>query len=304
MNPTLPSTPITRIAPRLADLGDNVLVRRTLPSRQQRMVGAWCFLDHAGPVQFAPGKGMHVGAHPHIGLQTFTWMLEGEVLHRDSLGNEQIIRPGQVNLMTAGRGIVHTEDSLIDGAPLHAAQLWIALPPEAEDTPPEFAHYAELPQWQEAGATFTLIAGNYGDRQSPARLYSPLIGLDMASGGEASTVRLMLNPDFEYAVLPLIGDMQIDGESFAVDELAYLGQGRDVLTINLAAGGKALLLGGKPFVQPVLMWWNFIGFSKGRIAEAQHHWESGDVRFPQVTNGLGHGPAPRLAAPSLPWTGV
>lgn len=129
-------TSLVRIAARNADLGDGMTVRRVLPSRQQRMVGAWCFLDHAGPVDFPAGRGMHVGAHPHIGLQTFTWLIEGEVLHRDSLGNEQIIRPGQVNLMTAGRGVVHTEDSLRDGSRLHAAQLWIALPAAAQDCPP------------------------------------------------------------------------------------------------------------------------------------------------------------------------
>ena len=144
--------PIVRIQPRNADLGDGLLVRRTLPNRQQRMVGAWCFLDHAGPVQFEPGKGLHVGAHPHIGLQTFTWLIEGEVLHRDSLGNEQLIRPGQVNLMTAGHGIAHTEDSLHDGGRLHAAQLWIALPPAHKDCAPAFDHYPKLPQWREGGA--------------------------------------------------------------------------------------------------------------------------------------------------------
>lgn len=133
-------SPIVRIEARSADLGNDMLVRRALPNRQQRMVGAWCFLDHAGPVAFAPDHGMHVGAHPHIGLQTFTWVIEGEVLHRDSLGNEQVIHPGQVNLMTAGRGIVHTEGSLVDGQRLHAAQLWIALPPEAQDCAPDFAH--------------------------------------------------------------------------------------------------------------------------------------------------------------------
>jgi redox-sensitive bicupin YhaK (pirin superfamily) len=120
--------PIEHIAARPADLGDGLTVHRALPNRQRRMVGAWCFLDHAGPVDFPAGRGLHVGAHPHIGLQTFTWLIEGEVMHRDSLGNEQIIRPGQVNLMTSGRGIVHTEDSLTAGRRLHAAQLWIALP--------------------------------------------------------------------------------------------------------------------------------------------------------------------------------
>ena len=172
---------ITRIEARSADLGEGMLVRRFLPSRQQRMVGAWCFLDHAGPVDFARGKGMHVGAHPHIGLQTFTWLIAGEVLHRDSLGNAQVIRPGQVNLMTAGRGIVHTEDSVRDGEHLHAAQLWIALPPEAETCAPDFAHHPDLPCWQDNGARLTLLAGTHDGRTAPTRLYSPLLGLDIAS---------------------------------------------------------------------------------------------------------------------------
>ena len=158
--------PLERIAPRAADLGDGLVVRRVLPTRQRRMVGAWCFLDHAGPIDFAPGGGMHVAAHPHTCLQTFTWLIEGEVLHRDSLGNEQVIRPGQVNLMTAGHGIVHTEDSAPGARRLHAAQLWIALPPELADCPPAFEHYPDLPRWQDAGCTLTLLAGRAGLRLS------------------------------------------------------------------------------------------------------------------------------------------
>ena len=127
-----------RYSSRLSVIGEDTRVARALPHRARRTVGAWCFLDHAGPVQFAPGKGMHVGAHPHIGLQTFTWMIEGEVMHRDSLGHEQVVRPGQVNLMTAGRGIAHTEESLTDETRLHAAQLWIALPAHAADIAPRF----------------------------------------------------------------------------------------------------------------------------------------------------------------------
>ncbi len=290
MHPTL------RIATRSADLGDGMLVRRALPSRQQRMVGAWCFLDHAGPVDFPPGRGMHVGAHPHIGLQTFTWLLEGEVLHRDSLGNEQIIRPGQVNLMTAGRGVVHTEDSLTDGSRLHAAQLWIALPPEAEDCPPDFAHHPQLPQWQTQGAKLTLLAGDYGGHRAPSRLHSPLLGLDIASAA-ASTIDLDLRPDFEYALLPLTDSVRVDDEIFLADELAYLGRGRDKLRLDLAADSKILLLGGQPFAEPVLMWWNFVASDKAAIATAQRQWESGDARFGPV----GDGRAPRLTAPPLPW---
>ena len=289
---------ITRIAARNADLGDGMMVRRVLPSRQQRMVGGWCFLDHAGPVDFAAGRGMHVGAHPHIGLQTFTWLIEGEVMHRDSLGNEQIIRPGQVNLMTAGRGIVHTEDSLHDGSRLHAAQLWIALPPEMQDCPPDFAHHPELPQWQADGATLTLLAGEYAGRSAPTRIHSPLLGLDVASRA-AATVDLDLRPDFEYALLPLTGSVSLGKECFPADEFAYLGRGLETLHLDLAPGSKVLLLGGEPFAQPVLMWWNFVGFDRATIAAAQRQWEGCDSRFGPV----GDGRAPRLQAPPLPWTG-
>lgn len=289
-------SPIMRIEPRVADLGDGMFVRRSLPSRQQRMVGAWCFLDHAGPVQFDAGKGMHVGAHPHIGLQTFTWLIEGEVMHRDSLGYEQIIRPGQVNLMTAGRGVVHTEDSLHDGQRLHAAQLWIALPPEAQDCPPDFANYPDLPQWHDGVARLTLLAGSYGRETAPTRLHSPLLGLDIASD-EATELKLALDPTFEYGLLPLLGDATVEREIFQSDEFAYLGQGRSELNIALGAGSRLLLLGGQPFEQPVLMWWNFVGFTKAAIAEAQRQWERGDPRF----GSIGDGRAPRLMPPPLPW---
>jgi redox-sensitive bicupin YhaK (pirin superfamily) len=288
--------PIVRIQPRSADLGDGMLVRRTLPNRQQRMIGAWCFLDHAGPVDFEPGKGMHVGAHPHIGLQTFTWLIEGEVLHRDSLGNEQIIRPGQVNLMTAGHGIAHTEDSLRDGDRLHAAQLWIALPPEHKDCPPAFDHYAELPRWREGSAELTLLAGRYGERTAAARIHSPLVGIDIACDSP-SELTLQLDPGFEYGLMPLVGDATIDGETIRADELAYLGKGRSDLQLALSAGARVLFLGGEPFEAPVLMWWNFVGFSKADIALAQTEWEQGAARF----GTIGDGQAPRLVAPPLPW---
>ena len=288
-------TTIVRIPSRDADLGDGMIVRRALPSRQQRMVGAWCFLDHAGPIDFVPGRGMHVGAHPHIGLQTFTWLIEGEVLHRDSLGNEQIIRPGQVNLMTAGRGVVHTEDSLHGGRRLHAAQLWIALPPDFEGCAPDFAHYPVLPQWLENGARLTLLAGAYGERTAPTRLYSPLLGLDIASDA-AGAVDLRLDPDFEYGLLPLAGEVAIGDEIFRTDEFAFIGRGRDRLGVKLAAESRVLLLGGQPFAEPVLIWWNFVGFSKAAIAQAQRQWEAGDPRFGEV--GVA---ARRLMPPPLPW---
>ncbi|MFT3849886.1 MAG: pirin family protein [Propionivibrio sp.] len=292
---------ITRIEPRNADLGDGMVVRRTLPSREQRMIGAWCFLDHAGPVNFAVGKGMHVGAHPHIGLQTFTWLIEGEVLHRDSLGNEQIIRPGQVNLMTAGHGIVHTEDSLHDGQRLHAAQLWIALPPEQEECAPDFAHYPDLPQWREGAATLTLLAGRYGRESAPTRLHSPLLGLDIAcdTNDTATALSLDLDPTFEYGLLPLVGDIAVNGEHFATDDLAYLEPGRCNLQLSLSPGARVLVLGGEPFAQPVLIWWNLVGSSQARIAAALREWESRGSRFGRVKSDDER----RLVAPPLPWSG-
>src|SRR3546814_8216060 len=152
-------TGMVRIAARHAEIGGGITVDRVLPSRQKRTIGAWCFLDHAGPAVFKPGAGMRVGPHPHIGLQTFTWMIEGEVLHRDSLGNVQMIRPGQVNLMTAGRGIAHTEESADGETALQAVQLWIALPGDANDCDPAFAHSATLPVWENIGRGSRRVQG-------------------------------------------------------------------------------------------------------------------------------------------------
>ncbi len=290
---------IEKIAARVADLGNGMVIRRALPSRQRRMVGAWCFLDHAGPVEFAPGHGMNVGAHPHTALQTFTWLIDGEVLHRDSLGNVQVIRPGQVNLMTAGRGIVHTEESLPDERRLHAAQLWIALPSRMADCAPAFDHYPELPRWLAGGCAFTLLAGTFDGKTAPARLYSPLVGVDVCSA-QGGAVALALDPRFEYGILPLEGRVTLAGEDFATDEFAYLGAGAAKLDLALAADSRILLLGGEPFGEQIVMWWNFVGYSKAEIARAQRDWESGDPRFGEVVGHQGQ----RLAAPPLPWAGL
>ena len=291
-------TPIQRIESRLTDLGDGMIVRRALPTRARRMVGAWCFLDHLGPVDFGAGHGMHVGAHPHIGLQTFTWLIEGEVRHRDSLGSDQVIRPGQVNLMTAGHGIVHTEDSVRDGGRLHAAQLWIALPPGATDCEPAFEHFPDLPRWDADGCTFTLIAGSFAGRTMPARFHSPLLGLDARSEAGAR-IELPLDPAFEYGILLLEGEIRVGDERFASDELAYLAPGAAGITLELAPGTRILVLGGEPFAEPVLMWWNFVGWSKEQIAAAQRVWESGGPRFGRVEGDTDR----RLVAPALPWAG-
>lgn len=292
---------IKRIELRSADLGEGMLVKRALPSRHQRMVGAWCFLDHAGPVNFAPGKGMHVGAHPHTALQTFTWLIDGEVLHKDSLGNELIIRPGQVNLMTAGRGIVHTEDSVVNGGRLHAAQLWIALPPELADCEPDFAHYPELPIWHVEDVQCTLLAGTFNAFTAPTAVCSPMLGMDLFSK-QGGTVNLSLNRDFEYGFLTLTGQVNVQGETYTPDEFAYLEPGSENLEMTLSTDARVLLLGGVPFETPVQMWWNFVGHSKEAIAQAQKDWEQGDPRFGDVLDESANtGVAARLAAPALPW---
>ena len=289
---------IEKIKARVADLGNGMVIRRALPSRQRRMVGAWCFLDHAGPIDFAPGHGMNVGAHPHTALQTFTWLIEGEVLHRDSLGNVQVIRPGQVNLMTAGRGVVHTEESPAGERRLHAAQLWIALPPALGDCEPAFEHYPDLPRWTQDGCTLTLLAGAHGGQRSPVRLHSPLLGLELHASASSRLV-VPLQPGFEHGILVLDGEARIGGERFVREELADLGRGRDVVELELAPGSRLLLLGGEPFAAEILMWWNFVGFSKDGIARAQRDWESGSPRFGAVAGHDG----PRLVAPPLPWPG-
>lgn len=298
----LPATPsplppgLERIAPRATELGEGLVIRRALPTRQRRMVGAWCFLDHIGPVDFGPGEALHVGAHPHIGLQTFTWMIEGQLMHRDSLGSAQLIRPGQVNLMTAGRGIVHTEDSEPEGQRLHAAQLWIALPEAQRERAPAFAHHPELPRWQEAGCAFTLLAGHWQGRQAPPQVYTPLVGLELLSTA-GSALDLALAPDFEHGLLVLEGHARLAGEDFAQDEFAYLAPGASALALELAPGSRLLLLGGVPFEPVIQMWWNFVAPDRETLIRAQDDWEAGHPRFGRVVGDEGR----RLAAPPLPW---
>nr|WP_222843043.1 pirin family protein [Salinisphaera sp. LB1] len=287
---------IQHLAARTADVG-SIPVNRVMPQRGRRMIGAWCFLDHAGPAVFsADSTGLRVGPHPHTGLQTFTWMLSGEVLHRDSLGSEQVIRPGELNLMTAGHGIAHTEESTANASTLHAAQLWIALPYADRDTQPRFDHYPGLPRWQEQGADITLLSGCLNGREAPTLAFSPLVGADMVSP-DASTFKLAVRNDFEYGVLVLEGALRIDQDTFAPNELAYLGCGLDDITLELEANTRVLLLGGEPLDEDIFIWWNFVGHSKAEISEAQHQWENGSDRFGSVTGFDGE----RLMPPRIPW---
>ncbi|WP_080406378.1 pirin family protein [Burkholderia ubonensis] len=272
-------------------------IHRVLPNRQRKTVGAWCFLDHAGPVALSGDTGMHVGPHPHIGLQTFTWMIEGSVLHRDSLGYEQVIRPGEVNLMTAGRGIAHTEDTedaLLPGGRFHAVQLWIALPDAHRDRAPAFENYRNLPVHRDGGFTITVLAGAAFDRVSPAQVYSPLVGLDFASDG-AARLAMPLDPAFEYAVFALTGDVAVDGAALEPNVLLYLGAGRDRLELTTEAAARFIVLGGAPFEEDLLIWWNFVARSPAEMVAAADAWNAqrgfGDVQGET---------APRMEAPALP----
>jgi len=276
---------------RIADVG-GIPVLRALPAKGLRMVGAWCFLDHAGPAHFESGPGMQVGPHPHTCLQTFTWMIRGEVLHRDSLGSEQVIRPGQVNLMTAGRGIAHSEESL--GHPdFHAVQLWIALPREERFMEPRFQHYPVLPQMQEQGLAMTVLAGEWLGQASPAQVHSPLMAVDMRADS-AATATLALRPNFEYAILCLQGQVQAGGQTASPESLLYLAPGRGGVTVQASAGSRFFLLGGTPYDGDIVMWWNFVGQDGGEIREFRDRWERREGYGAPVAS-----PLPSLVAPSM-----
>lgn len=283
---------LERINAHTAQVGKGFIVRRAVPTKARRMVGAWCFLDHVGPADFDAGQGLNVGPHPHIGLQTFTWMIKGEILHRDSLGYEQIIRPGQVNLMTAGSGITHSEESLNDDAGrLHITQLWIALPDAERHCPPDFKHYPDLPIILSDGFKITLLAGTAFNLTAPTKVYTPLVGMDLKTEGAAKT-GIGLNPEFEHAVLCLDGAMQVEGETIEPGALLYLGMGRQTLSVSSHAAAQLLLIGGEPFKENILMWWNFVARHPEEIIQATHDWNN-HQHFVEVKNSL----LQRLIAP-------
>lgn len=283
-----------RLESHRAVVGEGFEIRRALPNRHRRMVGAWCFLDHAGPADYAMGRGLNIGPHPHIGLQTFSWMIEGRILHRDSLGFEQWIHPGQVNLMTAGRGISHAEESPVD-APgrFQLAQLWIALPKHECNREPAFEHYPVLPILDRGGFRITVLAGAFGGERSPARVFTPLVGLDLASTAGART-ELPLDPAFEYAAMTLEGKPVVGGEALTAGTLLYLGPGRAALAVECAAASRLLLIGGVPFGEDLLLWWNFVARTREEMETATRDWNQGR-RFGKVQGAR----AAPLVAPDI-----
>ncbi len=309
------------LAGRQVALGKYTVVDRLLPHKNRRMVGAWCFVDHFGPDAILAGPGMQVPPHPHCGLQTVTWLVDGEVLHRDSLGSLAMIRPGQLNLMTAGEGISHAEVSPDGHGPsLHGLQLWIALPAGEAAGPPRFEHHADLPTIEDGvrpgaapdapGAYYTVVVGEFLGKRSPARVHTPIVGVDIRlalgeTGGMATGVPL--RKDFEYAILALAGAATADDTPVTPGNLVYLGDGRTNLRIEAETGARLFLLGGEPFADELVMWWNFVARSHEEIVAAREAWMTGAAiagtppdgdRFGAV-NGY-EGPA--LPAPEMPTT--
>ncbi|MFO1320547.1 MAG: pirin family protein [Burkholderiales bacterium] len=267
-------------------------IRRALPTRARRMIGAWCFLDHIGPSTLNDGQAMRVAPHPHIGLQTFSWMIEGEVLHRDSLGCVQTIRPGQVNLMTAGRGVAHSEEMQSETRHLHMVQLWIALPEVFRTIAPAFVNYPTLPVVRRDGVEITVLAGTHADASAPTQVYSPLVGLDIVATAPAQTA-LPLEPRYEHGLLVLEGEAEVDGQCAVPGTLLYLGARRDVLPLRMTSAARLLLLGGAPFEEDVLLWWNFVARRPEELRQAAVDWNAGRGPFGRVEGYEGE----PLAAP-------
>ncbi|MFI1784554.1 pirin family protein [Streptomyces rubiginosohelvolus] len=287
------------LAPRRVQLGESTEVRRLLPNLGRRMVGAWAFVDHYGPDDIADEPGMQVPPHPHMGLQTVSWLHDGEVLHRDSLGSLQTVRPRELGLMTSGRAISHSEESPKEHARLlHGAQLWVALPDAHRHVEPHFQHHVDLPVVTAPGLSATVILGELDGAASPGTAYTPIVGADLSltTGAEA---RLPLDPDFEYAVLSMSGEAEVDGVPVLPGSMLYLGCGRTELPLRAVSDAGLMLLGGEPFEEELVMFWNFIGRSHEEIVQARKDWEEGS-RFGEVHGYDGD----RLPAPELPTTAL
>lgn len=264
------------ISPRRRDLG-GFEVSRVLPYAKQRNVGPFVFFDHMGPADFAPGNGIDVRPHPHIGLATVTYLFDGEILHKDSLGSVQYIRPGDVNWMVAGRGIVHSErtgpEARIAGFRLHGIQSWIALPKFAEQTDPDFVHYpgADLPEIELPGARLKVISGTAFGAQSPVKVHcnTLYVHVDLEPGAS-----LTVPADHaERAVYVVSGSINVDGAALEAMQMGVLAEGKDV-TVKCAGGTRLMLLGGEPLDGPRHLWWNFVASDQSLLDEAKSDWSS------------------------------
>ncbi|MFF8972725.1 pirin family protein [Streptomyces sp. NPDC014995] len=275
-------------------------VRRTLPQRTRSLIGAWCFADHYGPDDVAESGGMDVAPHPHTGLQTVSWLFSGEIEHRDSLGSHALVRPGELNLMTGGHGISHSEVSTPDTGVLHGVQLWVALPDEHRATARDFQHHAPRPVRLD-GVGIRVFLGTLAGSTSPVRTFTPLLGAEIVLEPGAGTA-LPVDPAFEHGLLVDTGEIHFAGTSLHPAELGFLPAGAAHLTLanESDAPARAVLLGGTPFEEEIVMWWNFIGRSHEDIVRAREDWMAG-LGGPRFGEVRGYDGAP-LPAPELPST--
>jgi redox-sensitive bicupin YhaK (pirin superfamily) len=273
-------------------------VRRTLPQKKRSLVGAWCFADHYGPDDVASSGGMDVPPHPHTGLQTVSWLFTGEIEHRDSLGSHAIVRPGELNLMTGGRGIAHSEVSLPETTVLHGVQLWVALPEKHRHAPRDFQHYAPEPVDVD-GATLSVFLGRLAGHTSPVVTFTPLLGAELALDPGAR-LELLVDPAFEHGLLADTEGLQLGDAALARADLGYVGPGRSALMVANTSHqpARAILLGGPPFGEEIVMWWNFVGRSHEDIELARSEWQVHSDRFGEVRGYTG--PIQHLPAPELP----
>ncbi|WP_033823746.1 pirin family protein [Kitasatospora sp. MBT63] len=271
-------------------------VRRTLPQRARTLIGAWCFVDHYGPDDVAVSGGMDVAPHPHTGLQTVSWLFSGEIEHRDSLGVHAFVRPGELNLMTGGHGISHSEVSTPGTTVLHGVQLWVALPEQHRHTARDFHHHVPRPVPLDGGEARVFLGSLAGDT-SPVPTFTPLLGAELTLRPHGATT-LAVDPSFEHGLLVDHGDVRIADTPLRPAELGYLAPGSTTLTLTNTGDttARAILIGGPPFEERIVMWWNFIGRDHQDIAEAREEWQAGSDRFGSVAGYPGN----RLPAPVLP----
>ena len=278
---------------RTANIGGFEVVR-VLPTKGRRTIGGWCFVDLMIPPDATDPDPLEIGPHPHIGLATVTWLFSGEALHSDSLGTEQVIRPGQLNLMSAGHGIAHAELSPEEG--VQGAQMWIAQPEATRHGEPAFEHHGELPRVEWAQGEAMVLVGSFGEATSPARADTELVGLDMTL--RSGPTEIELRPDFEYGVIPLDSSIKLDDAIVEPGWLGLVEAGPDRIRLDAGAGGgRLMLVGGEPLGERIQMWWNFVARSKEEITGAWEAWQARDTdRFGPVPSRLA-----RIDAPRPPW---
>jgi redox-sensitive bicupin YhaK (pirin superfamily) len=276
------------ILPALRDLADEFKVRRALPAAQRLMVGPFILLDHFGPAALRVGGGLNVPPHPHIGAATLTYLLQGQLFHRDSLGTAWAVRAGDVNWMTAGSGIVHLERSLTNTPsgcnPLFGQQIWVALPRAHEEQTPSFSHHAEcdLPSLESDGASLTVLAGEAFEQRSPVPVHSDLMYVDVVLKPDA---RLAVPIEhLERAAFVLAGEIEAAGQTFGKGQLVVFRPGVPIV-LQAKLGAHVMLLGGEPFPEPRHVYWNFVSSSEDRIRQATEDWRNG--RFPRIAGDTG-----------------